>query len=51
MIHEYTCRLGLAHTGKAHRQARATRFQAPARHGRACFLHQSVRSLAVASLS
>jgi hypothetical protein len=29
MIREYTCRLGLARAGKAHRQARPTRFQAP----------------------
>jgi hypothetical protein len=29
MIREYTCRLGLARTGKAHRQARPTRLQAP----------------------
>jgi hypothetical protein len=29
MIREYTCRLGSARTGKAHRQARPTRLQAP----------------------
>jgi hypothetical protein len=50
MIREYTCRLGLARTGKAHRQARPTRLQAPT-PARAGLLPAPERSLSLAAAS
>jgi len=51
MIREYTCRLGLARTGKAHRQARPARLQTPTR-ARAGLLPAPERALSgCASLS